>query len=254
MKLLTGVRAGRVSVGEAAERLRLLPAEELGFATLDTHRALRRGLPETVYGTGKSAEQIAAIVDALHGAGQTAVVTRATPDAFAAVRARHARARYHEDARTIVVANGSRTKPRPGVIVLTAGTTDIPIAEEAAVTAETMGEGVRRIYDVGVAGLHRLLSHRRTLSKANVIVAVAGMEGALPSVVAGLVDCPVIAVPTSVGYGAGAGGLAALLAMLNACAPGVAVVNIDNGHGAGCLASLINRRARPRARRTVNSR
>jgi len=246
-RLLRGVRAGRVSVRAAEEQLRHLPLEDLGFATLDTHRALRRGLPETVYGQGKSAEQIAAIVDRLHAAGQTAMVTRATREDFAAVRQRHPTARYHQDARAIVLAAGTKAKPRPGVVVMSAGTTDIGIAEEAAVTAETMGEGVRRIFDVGVAGLHRLLSHRKALSAANVIVVVAGMEGALPSVVAGLVDCPVVAVPTSVGYGAGAGGFAALFSMLNSCSPGVAVVNIDNGHGAGCLASLINRRVGPRS-------
>jgi NCAIR mutase (PurE)-related protein len=241
-KLLADVRARRVTVRQAEEKLRHLPLEDLGFATLDTHRSLRRGLPETIYGQGKSAEQIAAIVDKLHAAGQTAMVTRAEPEAYAAVSALHPGAQYHREARAIVLASGPKRKPRRGVVVVSAGTTDIGVAEEAAVTAETMGEGVQRIYDVGVAGLHRLLAHRKALSTAHVIVAVAGMEGALPSVVAGLVDCPVIGVPTSVGYGAGAGGFAALLAMLNSCATGVAVFNIDNGHGAGCLASLINRR------------
>ena len=253
-KLLAGVRARRISVGEAEERLRHFPSTDLGFATIDTHRALRRGLPETVYGQGKSVEQIAAIVDRLAAAGQTAMVTRVDADAYAAVRVRHPSARYHPTARTIVLAAAGRTPARPGVVVLTAGTTDIAVAEEAAITAETMGERVQRIYDVGVAGLHRLLGHRRTLAPSNVLIVVAGMEGALPSVVAGLVDCPVIAVPTSVGYGAGAGGFAALLSMLNACAPGVAVVNIDNGHGAGCLASLINRRASTRSGRSKKPR
>jgi pyridinium-3,5-biscarboxylic acid mononucleotide synthase len=254
-KLLTGVRARRISLSDAEEQLRHWPSTDLGFATVDTHRALRRGLPETVYGQGKSAEQIAAIVDRLSAAGQTAMVTRVGADAYAAVRLRHPSARYHPEARTIVLAAaGTKPKARPGVAVLTAGTTDIGVAEEAAVTAETMGERVRRIYDVGVAGLHRLLAHRPALAGSNVLVVVAGMEGALPSVVAGLVDCPVIAVPTSVGYGAGAGGFAALLAMLNACAPGVAVVNIDNGHGAGCLASLINRRSRARTGRSKKPR
>ncbi|HEX4825954.1 MAG TPA: nickel pincer cofactor biosynthesis protein LarB [Candidatus Polarisedimenticolaceae bacterium] len=252
--LLAGVRARRISVAEAEERLRHFPSTDLGFATIDTHRALRRGLPETVYGQGKSPEQIASIVDRLASAGQTAMVTRAHPDAYAAVRERHPAARYHPEARTIVLGARAKSKARPGVAVLTAGTTDIGVAEEAAITAEAMGERVRRIYDVGVAGLHRLLAHQRVMASSNVLVVVAGMEGALPSVVAGLVDAPVIAVPTSVGYGAGAGGFAALLSMLNACAPGVAVVNIDNGHGAGCLASLINRLAHNRTGRSKKPR
>lgn len=243
--MLTAVRAGRLSVAAAAERLKHLPIDALGFASLDTHRSLRRGFPETVYGPGKSIEQIVAIVGRLAAARQTAMVTRVGPEVHAAVSRRHPKAEYHVEAHALVLRSGAQRKGRAGVVVLTAGTTDIGVAEEAALTAELMGEEVRRIYDVGVAGLHRLLSHRETLAKANVIVAVAGMEGALPSVVAGLVDCPVVAVPTSVGYGAGAGGFAALLAMLNSCAPGVAVVNIDNGHGAGCLASLINRRCKP---------
>jgi pyridinium-3,5-biscarboxylic acid mononucleotide synthase len=243
-KMLEAVRSGRLSVADAGERLRHLPIDELGFATLDTHRALRRGFPETIYGPGKSPEQIVAIVTRLHTVRQTALVTRVGPDVHAAVAARHPNAEYHTEARAVVLRAGAKRKGRPGVVVMTAGTTDIGVAEEATLTAELMGEQVRRIYDVGVAGLHRLLSHRKTLTTANVIVAVAGMEGALPSVVAGLVECPVIAVPTSVGYGAGTGGFAALFAMLNSCAPGVSVVNIDNGHGAGCLASLINRRSK----------
>ena len=243
-QLLQDVRSGRLSVEKAGERLRHLPVLDLGFASLDTHRTLRRGFPETVYGPGKSIEQIVAIVSKLHAAGQTALVTRVGPEAHAAVLRRHKSAEYHPEARALVLRSGPKRRGRPGIVIMTAGTTDIGVAEEAALTAELMGEQVNRIYDVGIAGLHRLLSHRETLTKANAVVAVAGMEGALPSVVAGLVDCPVIAVPTSVGYGAGAGGFAALLAMLNSCAPGVAVVNIDNGHGAGCLASLINRRSR----------
>jgi NCAIR mutase (PurE)-related protein len=243
-RLLQDVRAGRLAVSVAERRLRHIPAVDLGFASIDTHRALRRGFPETVYGPGKSIEQIVAIVTRLHAARQTALVTRVGPDVHAAVRRRHPKAEYHAEARALVLRSGPLSKGRPGVVVMTAGTTDIGVAEEAALTAELMGEKVSRIYDVGIAGLHRLLSHRATLAKANVVVAIAGMEGALPSVVAGLVECPVIAVPTSVGYGAGSGGFAALLAMLNSCAPGLAVVNIDNGHGAGCIASLINRRVR----------
>lgn len=249
-KLLQGVRSGRVSVQDAERTLRHLPSEDLGFATLDTHRAVRRGFPETVYGPGKTVEQIVAIVGKLHAAGQSAMVTRVGPEAHAAVRARYPRAEYHEAARALILRAGPKPKGRPGVVVMTAGTTDIAVSEEAALTAELMGEAVERIYDVGIAGLHRLLAHRDALTTANVIVAVAGMEGALPSVVAGLVECPVIAVPTSVGYGAGAGGIAALLAMLNSCAPGLAVVNIDNGHGAGCMASLINRRCQRVSHRT----
>lgn len=231
-KLLEDVRSGRLSVAKAGERLRHFPVDELGFASLDTHRALRRGFPETVYGPGKSIEQIVAIVSRLHAAGQTALVTRVGPEAHAAVAVAHKKAEYHPEARALVLRSGPKRRGRPGV-VMTAGTTDIGVAEEATLTAELMGEQVHRIYDVGVAGLHRLLAHRSTLTKANVLVAVAG-----------LVSCPVVAVPTSVGYGAGAGGFAALLGMLNSCAPGVAVVNIDNGHGAGCLASLINRRCK----------
>ena len=212
-KLLQQVRSGRISVADAAERMRHFPLEELGFASIDTHRALRRGFPETVYGPGKSVEQIVAIVSKLHAAGQTALVTRVGPEAHAAVAARHPKAEYHPEARALVLRSGPRRRGRPGVVVITAGTTDIGVAEEAALTAELMGERVRRVYDVGIAGLHRLLSHRETLTTANVVVAVAGMEGALPSVVAGLVDCPVVAVPTSIGYGTGAGGFAALLAM-----------------------------------------
>jgi NCAIR mutase (PurE)-related protein len=222
-------------------RLRHLPLDDLGFAKLDIHRAIRRGFPEVVFGQGKSIEQISAIVDRLHRHHQTVLVTRVGPEAYEAVASRHRRAEYHPEARALVLRSGSRRRLRPGVVVVTAGTSDISVAEEAALTAEVMGHKVERIYDVGVAGLHRLLRHRVALSRARVIVAIAGMEGALPSVVGGLVDCPVIAVPTSTGYGAGGGGRAALLAMLNSCAPGVAVMNIDNGFGAGYFAALVNR-------------
>ena len=187
--------------------------------------------------------EIVTIVRKLHGAGQTALVTRVDPKALAGIKRALPRAEIDPKSRTVVLRAGRRKRGRPGVLVMTAGTTDRPIAEEAAITAELMGEEVVRVHDVGIAGLHRLLARRKTMMQANVIVVVAGMEGALPSVVAGLVSCPVVAVPTSIGYGTGAGGYAALLSMLNTCAPGVAVVNIDNGHGAGCLASLINRRS-----------
>ena len=242
-KLLDGVRSGKVSIEAAGELLKDLPFADLGFANVDLHRSLRRGFPETVYGEGKSVSEIVTIVRKLHGAGQTALVTRVDPKALAGIKRALPRAEIDPKSRTVVLRAGRRKRGRPGVLVMTAGTTDRPIAEEAAITAELMGEEVVRVHDVGIAGLHRLLARRKTMMQANVIVVVAGMEGALPSVVAGLVSCPVVAVPTSIGYGTGAGGYAALLSMLNTCAPGVAVVNIDNGHGAGCLASLINRRS-----------
>ncbi len=246
-RLLKGVRDGRVGVSEALERLRRAPVEELSFAAVDLHRALRRGFPEVVYGAGKTIGQIEAIVGRLASAGQTVLVTRVGPEAHRAIAARFPRIRYHAEARALVLDAGPRRRGRPGVVVMSAGTSDLPVAEEAAVTAETMGCRVRRVYDVGVSGLHRLMAHREAMLTARVLVVVAGMEGALPSVVGGLVDCPVIGVPTSTGYGAGAGGQAALLAMLNSCASGVAVVNIDNGFGAGYLAALINRPGRSTA-------
>jgi NCAIR mutase (PurE)-related protein len=242
-RLLRRVRSGAIGIEEALERLRHLPLEDLGFATLDHHRALRRGYPEVVYGEGKTAEQISAIVDRLARTGQTVLVTRVGAEVHERIRERHPSAILHAVPRLVVVPAGRRPRLRPGILVLSAGTSDLPVAEEAAVTAEVLGNQVERVFDVGVAGLHRLLARRVALAHARVIVAVAGMEGALPSVVAGLTDCPVIGVPTSTGYGAGAGGQAALLAMLNSCAGGIGVVNIDNGFGAGLLASMINRPA-----------
>jgi hypothetical protein len=240
-RMLRGVRAGRVGVAEAMERLRHGHVADLGFAALDLHRALRRGFPEVVYGAGKTVEQIETIVKRLHSDGQTVLVTRVGPDVHQALGRTFPRLESHVAARAVVLRSGRRRAGRAGVVVISAGTSDLPVAEEAALTASVMGHEVRRIYDVGVAGLHRLMAHREAMLRARVIVVVAGMEGALPSVVAGLVDCPVIGVPTSTGYGTGAGGWAALMAMLNSCASGVAVVNIDNGFGAGCLAALINR-------------
>ncbi len=241
--LLGRVRAGKLSVRDAVERLRALPVEEIGFASLDLHRAIRKGFPEVVFGEGKRAEQIAAIVGRLERSGQGVLVTRASREAYETIAASHPRAEWHEAAQAVVLRRaGRRRAGRPGLLILTAGTSDIRVAEEAALTAELMGSEVRRIYDVGVAGLHRLMAHRDALLAAAVVVVVAGMEGALPSVVAGLVRCPVIGVPTSTGYGAGRGGEAALLAMLNSCAPGLAIVNIDNGFGAGYLAGLIHAR------------
>ena len=220
-------------------RLRGLPYQDLGFAKIDHHRAIRKGFPEVVFGEGKTPEQVASIGEAVLGRSDRLLVTRAAPEAFAALAERAPDAQYDETARTIVVDRRSGAK-RPGVLVVCAGTSDLPVAAEAAVTADVMGCEVARLFDVGVAGMHRLLDHLPALQAARVIVCVAGMEGALPSIVGGLVAAPVIAVPTSVGYGASFGGVAALLAMLNSCAPGVAVVNIDNGFGAGYLAAVIN--------------
>ena len=242
-KLLEQVAAGRVSPQEAVERLRLLPFEDLGFAKVDHHRALRRGFPETIFAQGKTPEQVVAIVKRMWEYGSNVLATRCSTEVVEAVRAAYPEAVHHESARTITLIR-EPVGPFGGyVAVLCAGTSDIPVAEEAAVTAEVMGHVVERVYDVGVAGIHRLLERREVVCGANAVVVCAGMEGALPSVVAGLVDVPVIAVPTSVGYGASFGGITALLAMLNSCATGVAVVNIDNGYGAGALAATINRMA-----------
>jgi len=241
-RLLDQVRTGKVGVAAAMERIRGLPMDDLGFAKVDLHRAVRRGFPEVVYGEGKSLEQIVKIVASLRKAGQTVLVTRVGPEVHEAVAETEPRAEYNATARALVVRSGRRRPGRAGVVVICAGTTDMPVAEEAALTAELMGNRVERIHDVGVAGIHRLAPHRDTLLKARVVVVIAGMEGALPSVIAGLTDCPVIGVPTSTGYGAGGEGEAALLAMLNSCSAGLTVVNIDNGFGAGFAAGLINRR------------
>ncbi len=242
--LLEAVRDGHVAPAEATERLRNLPYEDLGFAKVDHHRALRRGFPESVFGAGKTPEQIVAIVERILSRGQNVLVTRTTAEVHRRVAASHPGARYHEAARCLTVEIAP-PGPLPGrVAVVAAGTSDIPVAEEAAVTAAFHGAEVDRVYDVGVAGLHRLLDQAGIIRDARVAIVVAGMEGALPSVVAGLVDTPVIAVPTSVGYGASFNGLAALLAMLNSCSSGVGVVNIDNGFGAASLACLILRGAR----------
>jgi NCAIR mutase (PurE)-related protein len=239
LDLLAAVRAGSVTPEEAARRLETLPYEDLGFAKVDHHRALRRGFPEAIFGEGKTPDQVAAIVERIAARGQNVIVTRTTADVHRLVSERHGSARFHEAARCVTITVAAPT-PLPGkVAVVCAGTSDIPVAEEAAVTAEFHGATVDRIHDVGVAGLHRLLDRAATIRMARAVIVAAGMEGALPSVVGGLVDVPVIAVPTSIGYGASFQGLAALLAMLNSCSSGVAVVNIDNGFGAGYLASLI---------------
>lgn len=243
-QLLDRVREGDVDPRAASDRileaLRAAPYEDLGFARIDHHREIRQGFPEVILGVGKSPAQIAAIAERLVARGRPLLVTRAQPDAFDAVRALVPQAQYHPDARAITLRQGDIAAGRGTVLVVSAGTSDIPVAEEAALTAELMGNTIDRLYDVGIAGLHRLLREHSRLQTARVVVVVAGMEGALPSVVAGLVSVPVVAVPTSVGYGASFGGLAALLGMLNSCANGVSVVNIDNGFGAGCIASLIN--------------
>lgn len=240
-RLLRDVRSGKLAPALALERLKTLPFENLGFARVDHHRALRRGFPEAVFGAGKTPQQVAAIVERIAARGHNVLVTRTTAEVHRLIAASHPQARWHEAARCVTLRAGE-TPPLPGrIAVVCAGTSDVPVAEEAAVTAEVYGATVERIYDVGVAGLHRLLDRARALRKATVLIVAAGMEGALPSVVSGLLDAPVIAVPTSVGYGASFQGLAALLAMLNSCASGVAVVNIDNGFGAGYLASQILR-------------
>jgi hypothetical protein len=238
-RLLEDVKEGRLSQDEAISRLAKLPYEDLGFANVDHHRALRKGFPEVVYGQGKTPEQVAKLAAALVEKSDRLLVTKTGPEAYAAVRGRVADSVYDETARTITVDRRADPELVPGVLVVSGGTSDLPVVAEAAITAELMGCRAERISDVGVAGIHRLLDHLPALRAAKVVVAVAGMEGALPSVVGGLVAAPVIAVPTSVGYGASFEGLAAMLAMLNSCAPGVAVVNIDNGFGAGYLAAQI---------------
>lgn len=247
--MLGEVAAGKRSIDEAVESLRALPFEDLGFARVDHHRHLRRGLPEVVFGQGKSPGQTAAIVARIAKAGHPALVTRATRAQFEAVAKVAPSAEWHEAARMVTVRTGTKKRRstatvarRPQVIVVTAGTSDIPIAEEAALTAELFGVTVGRLYDVGVAGLHRLVGERKRLEAARVLIVVAGMEGALPSVVAGMVGTPVIGVPTSVGYGAALGGLTALFGMLTSCAGGLTVVNIDNGFGAGYAAALLVQR------------
>jgi pyridinium-3,5-biscarboxylic acid mononucleotide synthase len=241
-KLFAQVRSGKLSPDDAVERLRHLPFEDLGFAKLDHHRALRQGMPEVIFAQGKTPSQVADIFTRLAAHGGNVLATRATEEQYAAVAAATPPAEYRPLAQAIVLKRERKKHGKGVIVVVSAGTSDIPIAEEAVVTAELMGNEVQHIYDVGVAGIHRLLAHRGALAKARVIIVCAGMEGALPSVVGGLVGVPVIAVPTSVGYGAAFEGLAALLGMMNSCASNVSVVNIDNGFGAGYVASLINRR------------
>lgn len=238
-QLLQDLRVGKLDVSRAAARLRSLPFEELGFAAPDHHRAIRQGFPEVILCEGKTKAQVVAIARSLLKKGGPLLATRADPAVAKALVRLDRRAVYSELARTVVV-QPRRSSGRGDILIVTAGTADIPVAEEARVTAEVMGSAVEVLYDVGVAGIHRVLSRIQRLQRARVLVVVAGMDGVLPSVVGGLVDRPVVAVPTSRGYGANFGGLAALLTMLNSCAAGVGVMNIDNGFGAGCLAHRIN--------------
>jgi len=241
-ELLEQVRTARISVSEAADQLTNLPYEDLSFARVDHHRDLRLGFPEVILGQGKTAEQISQIAERILTNSSNLLISRTTGEVFTAIRELAPDAEFHREARMISVLR-DRTEFGDGVIaVISAGTSDIPVAEEAAITATAMGNRVSRVYDVGVAGIHRLFDARSDFEAARVVIVVAGMEGALPSVVGGMVSVPVIAVPTSIGYGASFDGLAALLAMLNSCASNVTVVNIDNGFGAGFVASLINRR------------
>jgi len=240
-KLFVQVKRGEVSADEAVERLRHLPFEDLGFAKVDHHRALRAGMPEIIFGLNKTPLQVAEIFSRLARHGGNLLATRATKEQYAAVKKKVKKAEYRELARSIVLQRDHTEYGKGVITVVSAGTSDIPVAEEAVVTAEVMGNDVEHLYDVGVAGIHRLLANRGSLTRARVVIVCAGMEGALPSVVGGLVGVPVIAVPTSIGYGAAFRGVAALLGMMNSCASNVSVVNIDNGFGAGYVASLINR-------------
>jgi len=242
VELFEQVRLNKVSIAQAVARLRHLPFEDLGFAKIDHHRALRQGFPEVIMGQGKETKDIAAIVAAMRKRRVNVLVTRLNAEKMARLKRLHTGLKFHVEARAATwIGRPLKVTGKGTVLVVSAGTSDIPVAEEAAVTATIMGNRVERLFDVGVAGIHRVLDRRPQLDAASVLIVVAGMEGALPSVVAGLVDKPVIAVPTSVGYGASFHGIAALLGMLNSCAAGVTVVNIDNGFGAGFAASLINR-------------
>jgi hypothetical protein len=244
LKILEAVVSGGISPPQAIERLKHLPFEDLGFAKVDHHRALRQGYAEVIFGKGKTPAQVAEIVRAMlrkKDSRQNILVTRSDKKIFAAVKRISRKAKFHPASGVITVERGREITGKGTIVVVSAGTSDIPVAEEALLTARMMGNRAEHLYDVGVAGIHRLLEHREKLAKARVIICVAGMEGALPSVVGGLVAVPVIAVPTSVGYGASFGGITALLGMLNSCASNVTVVNIDNGFGAACVASCINR-------------
>ncbi len=239
--ILEKVKSGKISVAEAEQELRLLPYEELSFAKVDHHRNLRLGFPEVIFGQGKTGEQITDIAERMAERSDKILITRASTEAYALIKTRIKDAVYHPDSRAVVINRSRENDLKPGITVVTGGTVDIPVAEEAGITAELMGNRVEKVFDIGVAGIHRLLDKLPLLRESRVLVVVAGMEGALPSVIGGLVSIPIIAVPTSTGYGSSFNGLAPLLTMLNSCAPGIAVVNIDNGFGAGYLAGLINK-------------
>lgn len=239
-KLLMDVKSGKTEPDQALDALKNLPFEDIGFAKIDHHRSLRTGMPEVIYAPGKTGSQIVKIAARMKKDGIDVLITRTDDKTYKTIKKRFHTATYNHDARIIHVKNRRHKKELDGkILVISAGTSDIPVAEEAAMTAETAGYKVKRIYDVGVAGIHRLLAHKEAFHQTDVIIVVAGMEGALASVIGGLVSVPVIAVPTSIGYGASFGGLSALLSMLNSCVPGVVVVNIDNGFGAACAANLI---------------
>lgn len=238
-QLLKNVRLGNIDIDEAMDVLKHLPYEDISFAHIDHHRILRQGFPEVIYGEGKTTEQIIGIVKGILKKGSKALITRSGEKVYRAIKKLEQDTIYHKSSRAVVI-NKVKEEKTGKVLIITAGTSDIPVGEEAAITADFLGSYVETIYDVGVAGIHRLLDKKDKLFSARVIIVAAGMDGALPSVVGGLVDKPVIAVPTSIGYGASFGGISALLAMLNSCANGIAVVNIDNGFGAGCLAHRIN--------------
>jgi NCAIR mutase (PurE)-related protein len=240
-RILEEHKSGSLSADDALHKLRTLPFEDLGFANVDHHRTLRVGFPEVIFGLGKTVEQVAEIVGSMHRHDHNILVTRTTREHFVRVKQLVPEAEYHDGASAITIRKDTKIQGKGTVMVVSAGTSDLPVAEEAVVTLKVMGNTIDALYDVGVAGLHRLLDRRDRLSQARVVIVVAGMEGALPSVVGGLVRAPVIAVPTSIGYGASFNGVAALLGMLNSCASNVSVVNIDNGYGAAVVASLINR-------------
>jgi len=240
--LLNNVKAGKIDIAEALRKLKELPFEDIGFATIDHHRSLRRGFPEVIYGPGKKAEEIVKISEKMIGKGENVLITRLTYKKARIVKQHFPASEYYPGPKALtIVVNPIEKRGKGKILVISAGTSDIPVAEEAAITARIMGNDVETLFDIGVAGLHRLLGKMDVIMGASVIVVVAGMEGALPSIVGGLVDKPVIAVPTSIGYGASLKGISALLGMLNSCVSGVTVVNIDNGFGAGYAASLINR-------------
>ncbi len=241
-RLLEGVRAGEITVDDAILRIKRQPFEDIGFAKVDLHRKARQGVAEVIYGAGKTPEQICGIAETMLKNGQNVILITRVEEALAEALLPRLPIKYHKDARMAIIGEMPKPDGIGEILVATGGTSDIPVAEEAALTAEALGNRVNRLYDVGVAGLHRLLSHLDDIMGASVIIAIAGMEGALASVIGGLADCPVIAVPTSVGYGASFNGLSALLSMLNSCASGVSVVNIDNGFGAGYMANMINHR------------